>query len=33
MFRRAFAFFLLLTLAAAAPVRAEETFRIGVLND
>jgi hypothetical protein len=33
MFRRAFAFFLLLTLAAAAPVRADETFRIGVLND
>ena len=31
--RRAFAFFLLLTLAAAAPARADEAFRIGVLND
>src|ERR1700735_4599076 len=33
MLRRAFAFFLLLTLAAAAPARADEPFRIGVLND
>jgi branched-chain amino acid transport system substrate-binding protein len=34
MLRRAFAFFLLLTLAAApAPARADEAFRIGVLND
>ena len=32
MLRRAFAFFLLLTLAA-APARADEAFRIGVLND
>jgi branched-chain amino acid transport system substrate-binding protein len=33
MLRRAFAFFLLLTLAAAAAARADEAFRIGVLND
>ena len=33
MLRRAFAFFLLLTLATAAPARADEAFRIGVLND
>jgi branched-chain amino acid transport system substrate-binding protein len=33
MLRRAFAFFILLTLAAAAPARADEPFRIGVLND
>ena len=33
MLRRAFAFFLLLTLAFAAPARADEPFRIGVLND
>ena len=33
MLRRAFAFFLLLTLAAVAPARADEAFRIGVLND
>ena len=33
MFRRTFAFLLLLTLAAAAPARADEAFRIGVLND
>src|ERR1700684_2000018 len=33
MFRRAFAFFLLLTLAVATPARADEPFRIGVLND
>ena len=32
MLRRAFAFFLLLILAA-APARADEVFRIGVLND
>src|ERR1700733_15125244 len=32
MLRRAFAFFLLLTLAA-APARADEAFRIGALND
>src|SRR5258708_12600552 len=32
MLRRAFAFFLLLALAA-APARADEAFRIGVLND
>src|SRR5258708_34864620 len=33
MFRRALAFFLLLALAAVAPARATEAFRIGVLND
>ena len=33
MLRRAFAFFLLLMLAAAAPALADEPFRIGVLND
>jgi hypothetical protein len=32
MLRRVLAFFLLLTLAA-APARADEAFRIGVLND
>src|ERR1700678_2619762 len=33
MLRRAFAFFLLLILVASAPARADEPFRIGVLND
>jgi branched-chain amino acid transport system substrate-binding protein len=33
MLRQIFAFSLLLALAAATPGRADETFRIGVLND
>src|SRR3984957_7881551 len=33
MLRQIFSFLLLLTLAAAAPARADEAFRIGVLND
>ncbi|MBV9906296.1 MAG: ABC transporter substrate-binding protein, partial [Hyphomicrobiales bacterium] len=33
MLRQIFSFLLLLTLAAAAPARADEPFRIGVLND
>ena len=33
MFRRAFAFCLLLALAAASSAHADEAFRIGVLND